>query len=169
MLLAAPAYWFALSPSTYGLLAVCLALAGLSDLLDGTLARRFSSDSQRRFGAGLDPVVDGIFFGSVAFGLALGGAYPLWLAFVVLLRYFVPVVAGGVLLASGRIARLQHTFFGQLSTAVIAVLLGSLALLRFFGQPSSSVVLVASVAVPLLTLMAWVDLGRAAVDLRRPR
>ena len=35
---------------------------------------------RRRLGGALDPVVDGIFFGAVALGLALGGAYPLWLA-----------------------------------------------------------------------------------------
>lgn len=168
-MLALPAFWFALRPSSSGLLAACVALAGLSDLLDGTLARRYSSQSERRLGGGLDPVVDGIFFGAVALGLALGGAYPLWLAVVVLLRYFGPVAVGGVLVLSGRLARLEHTFFGQVSTVVIALLLGLLALLRGFGQPVGSVLLVASVAIPLVTVLAWVDLGRAAVGLARPR
>jgi phosphatidylglycerophosphate synthase len=114
-------------------------------------------------------VVDGIFFGAVALGLAVGGAYPLWLAVVVVLRYFGPALVGLLLIVLGRLPDLRHTFFGQLSTALIAVLVGGVALLRGLGLPTSSIVLAGSVLIPLVTLLAWVELGRAAVDLRRPR
>ena len=51
--LAAPAVVYAVSPGHLGLLAVVLALAGLTDLVDGTIARRF--DRPSTFGGGLDP------------------------------------------------------------------------------------------------------------------
>jgi len=54
---------FALSPATFGLLAGVVALAGLSDLLDGAVARWFEDASP--LGGALDPVVDGLFFGAV--------------------------------------------------------------------------------------------------------
>lgn len=140
-----------------GLLAVCVALAGLSDLVDGTIARRFAAPT--RFGGALDPVVDGIFFGAVAVGLAAGGTYPWWLAAVVVARYVVPVLAGGVLLLVARRPTFTHSLFGQLSTTVIAVLLGGAALLRGLGQPSEAVVAVAVVAVPLVTVLGLAQLG----------
>jgi phosphatidylglycerophosphate synthase len=164
--LAVPAFWFALRPDAFGWLAATVALAGLTDLVDGALARRFGGPT--RLGAGLDPVVDGIFFGAVALGLAVGGAYPWWLAGVVVARYLVPALAGGVLILLRRLPALRHTFFGQLSTAMIAVLVGGVALLRGLGLPTSSIVLAGSLVIPTVTLLAWIELGRTAADLQRP-
>jgi cardiolipin synthase len=167
ILLAVPGFWFGLSPSGSGLpwLAVVVAIAGLSDLVDGTIARRF--DRPTRFGAALDPIADGIFYGSVAVGLAWGGVYPLWLAVVVVVRYLLPVVVGGVLVVLGRLPSFRHTFFGQLSTALIAVLLGGLALFRALGFPTFSLLVVAEVVIPLVSLLAWFELGITARGLAR--
>ena len=134
--------------------------------MDGTLARRLGKPT--RFGAGFDPVVDGIFFGAVALGLAAGGAYPWWLAGVVVARYLLPALAGGLLILLKRLPTLRHTFFGQLSTAMIAVLVGGVALFRGLGLATSSIVLAGSIVIPLVTLLAWLELSRAAVDLQRP-
>ena len=164
--LALPGFVYALTASSLGGLALVVALAGLSDLVDGTVARRTGNIS--RAGAALDPIVDGVFYGAVAIGLAVGGAYPLWLGVVVLVRYFVPVIAGGVLVAMGRLPRFRHTFFGQLSTTVIATLLGGIALFRGFGVDVRNIVLGAAILFPLLTLLAWVELARTARELSRP-
>ena len=118
-----------------------------------------------RFGGALDPFSDGVFFGAVAAGLAAGGTYPVWLAVVVVVRYLLPVVVGGVLMLLGRLPALRHTFFGQLSTALIAVLLGGVALLRWVGLPGGGVLLAAEVVVPVVTLLAWVELARTAREL----
>src|SRR5207248_10606485 len=74
--LAAPAFVYAVG-GRYAFLAVAVAIAGLTDLVDGTVARRFARPSN--FGGGLDPVVDGLFMGALCIGLALGGSFPLWL------------------------------------------------------------------------------------------
>jgi cardiolipin synthase len=168
IVLALPGYWFASRPSGLAGLALVVALAGLSDLVDGTIARRLARPT--RFGAALDPVADGVFYGAVAMGLAVGGAYPVWLALVVVARYLLPVLVGAVLLAQGQLfGELRHTFFGQLSTALIAVLLGGVALLRWGGLPTSGAVLGASVVIPAVTLLAWVELGREGAELARRR
>jgi hypothetical protein len=52
--LAAPALVYSLASNRLGFLAVVLALAGLTDLVDGTIARRFDKPSM--LGGGLDPV-----------------------------------------------------------------------------------------------------------------
>jgi phosphatidylglycerophosphate synthase len=155
--LALPALLYGLTPGSLGLLAVTVALAALSDLVDGTVARRFMA-GPTRFGGALDPVVDGIFFGAVAIGLAAGGTYPWWLAVVVLVRYFLPALVGGALLLLRREPTLSHTLFGQLATTVIGVLLGGAALLRGLGQDYGAVVRVAEVVVPLVTVLGFAQL-----------
>lgn len=164
--LALPGFVYALSGATLGGLALVVALAGLSDLVDGTVARRTGNIT--RAGAALDPIVDGVFYGAVAVGLALGGAYPLWLGLLVVARYAVPVLVGGILVARRRLPRLRHTFFGQLSTTLIATLLGGLALGRGLELDVSSVVRAATILIPLVTALAWVELGRTARELSRP-
>ena len=154
--LAGPALVYSVTPARLLELTVVVALAAVSDVLDGTVARRLGERS--RLGGALDPVVDGVLFGAVATGLAVGGAYPAWLAVVVVARYAVPAVAGAMLLAAGRRPALQHTRGGQASTLVIAVLLCALALARALGWPTDILLSVAAVALPLGAVGAFANL-----------
>jgi phosphatidylglycerophosphate synthase len=158
--LAAPALAYSVMPGRLGLLAVVLALAGLSDLVDGTIARRF--DKPSTLGGGLDPVVDGVLLGAVAIGLAVGGTIPLWLSLVIIARYLLPAVAGLVLLSTGRRPELRHTVSGQMSTALIIVLIGGICLFRFMNQDAANVVVGAEVVIPIATLATFIHLGWAA-------
>ena len=159
---AVPAGFYA-GHGLYGQLAVVVAIAGLSDLVDGTVARRVGSPTN--FGGGLDPVVDGVFLGALAFGLALGGAFPLWLALVVLGRYLLPALAGAVLLAMGRRPELHHTLTGQISTTLNLTLVGGVALLRGLGIDPGNLVIGAEIVLPIATIATFVHLAFA---LRRP-
>ncbi len=166
--LAAPALTYALTPGGFGGLAATVALAGATDLLDGTVARTFDRPTQ--LGGGLDPVVDGLFFGATAAGLAAGGAYPWWVFAVVAARYGLPALAGGVLLLLRRPVQLRHTFFGQVSTALIGVLLGWVALWRGFGLDPARIVSAAEVVIPVSAVLTFANLAwRARVPLPRPR
>ncbi|HEX9364688.1 MAG TPA: CDP-alcohol phosphatidyltransferase family protein [Candidatus Dormibacteraeota bacterium] len=157
--LAAPAFAYALT-GQFGLLAVTVAVAGLSDLVDGTVARRFAQPTH--FGGGLDPVVDGLFTGALCVGLALGGALPLWLALVVIARYLLPALGGGLLILLGRRPELRHTLTGQVSTVLILVLVGGVCLLRGLHQDASALLIGAEVAIPLATLATFVHLAWAS-------
>jgi len=154
--LAAPAFVYALA-GQFGLLAVTVAVAGVTDLVDGTVARRFERPSN--FGGGLDPVVDGLFMGALCIGLALGGTFPLWLALVVIARYLLPSLGGGLLLALGRRPELRHTLTGQVSTVLILVLVGGVCLLRGLHQESSGLLNAAEVVIPAATLATYVHLA----------
>jgi phosphatidylglycerophosphate synthase len=158
--LAAPALVYTLESDRLGFLAVVLALAGLTDLVDGTIARRFDRPSM--LGGGLDPVVDGILLGAVAVGLALGGIFPLWLAAVIVARYLLPALAGLVLLSTGRRPELRHSVSGQISTALIIVLVGGICLFRFMNQDASNVVVGAEIVIPIATIATFVHLGLLA-------
>lgn len=154
--LAAPALLYALTPGTLLPLAGVVTLAGVTDVVDGAVARRLERPT--RLGGGLDPVVDGLFFGALAVGLAAGQAYPVWLAALVIGRYALPALVGAVLLLLGRRPKLQHTPLGQASTLLIGVLLGGVALLRGLGQPVDLLLAVTEVVVPAAVLATFVNL-----------
>jgi cardiolipin synthase len=158
-----PALFYA-SAGMFGALAVVVALAGLTDLVDGTVARRFGSPTN--FGGGLDPVVDGLFMGSLGLGLALRGLFPIWLAAVVFARYLVPAIAGAILLAARKQLELRHTLAGQVSTTLNLVLLGGIALLRGLDQDPGNLVIGAEIVLPIAALATFVHLAFAAR--RRP-
>ena len=161
--LATPAAYYA-ARDEFGALAVVVAVAGVTDLVDGTVARRFKSPTN--FGGALDPVVDGVFAAALAFGLAFGGQFPIWLAVVVTARYFIPAIAGGVLLAAGRRLELRHTLTGQVSTVLNLVLLGGVALLRGLDQDPGNLVIGAEIVLPIATVATFIHLAFAAW--RRP-
>jgi phosphatidylglycerophosphate synthase len=165
--LAAPALYYSLASDQLGFLAVVLALAGLTDLVDGTIARRFDKPSM--LGGGLDPVVDGILLGAVAVGLAIGGIFPLWLAAVIVLRYLFPAVVALVLLSTGRRPELRHSVSGQISTALIIVLVGGICLFRFMNQDATNVVIGAEIVIPIATVATFVHLGLLARRSLAPR
>jgi phosphatidylglycerophosphate synthase len=154
--LAAPGLLFALTPRSFGFLAAAVALAGLTDVLDGLVARRWERTTA--LGGALDPLVDGVFFGAVAVGLAAGGAYPGWLAAVVVLRYALPAAGGALLLLAGRRPRLRHTPLGQVSTVLIAVLLGGMGLLKALGRDNALLLSVAELAIPVAALATFANL-----------
>jgi cardiolipin synthase len=92
MLMVAPAVW-ALMTSRYALALALVTVAGLSDALDGYLAKRY--DWRSRLGGLLDPLADKLLLVSLFVTLAWIGLVPVWLAAVVLGRDLV-IVSGGV-------------------------------------------------------------------------
>lgn len=100
---------------------LCL-VAGFTDLIDGSLAIRLGHES--RLGRVLDPVLDACFFSATGFALARWGLLPPWMAVLVALRYFIPVVGGlALLFIRGRSLPVRHTPWGQRSTLATAVAL----------------------------------------------
>jgi cardiolipin synthase (CMP-forming) len=158
--LAAPALTYSLVPGRIGLLAVVLAIAGLTDLVDGTIARRLVRPTM--FGGGLDPVVDGVLLGAVAVGLALGDIIPAWLAGVIVARYVVPAAVGLLLLTVHRRPELRHTLSGQVSTSLIVILVGGICLFRFMSQDAGNVVAGAEIVIPIATVATFIHLGWVA-------
>lgn len=90
IVLIGPAAWFLWHDQVWWALAL-IALAGLSDFIDGELARRFNW--RTRFGALADPTADKLLVVVVFAVLALQGHLPLWLLAVVIGRDLV-IVSG---------------------------------------------------------------------------
>src|SRR5665213_1799671 len=73
------------------LAAVALSIAGVTDYLDGFIARRFDQTSE--LGKFLDPAVDRLMTTGTLISLMVFGALPLWLGSLVLVREVVVSVA----------------------------------------------------------------------------
>jgi phosphatidylglycerophosphate synthase len=155
--LAAPALVYAMSPGGFGPLAVTVAIAGLTDLVDGTIARRTHAVSS--VGGGLDPIVDGMFIGAMGLGLTEAGAIPLWLAVVALARYVLPAAGGAVLVLRHTRVDFRHTVTGQISTTLNLVLIGGVALLRGLNLDPRNLVIGAEIVIPIATVVTFVHLA----------
>jgi cardiolipin synthase len=76
--------WLVLGPQADGWALTVLAASGVTDYLDGYLARRLHQTS--RLGEVLDPVADRLYILAVVIGLALRSVVPWWFAIVLPLR-----------------------------------------------------------------------------------
>jgi len=93
MLLVAPLVWLLMTGHFEAALVLAL-VAGISDWLDGWLARRFHWQS--RFGGMLDPLADKLLMIATYAALTWLGALPGWLFWLVVARDLA-IVTGGVL------------------------------------------------------------------------
>jgi cardiolipin synthase len=104
--------------------------AGLSDAIDGFIAKRF--DQRSRLGALLDPIADKTLLVSMYVTLGVAGHLPNWLVILVVFRD--ALIVGGFLLVTtlAHAMRWEPLFVSKLNTALqiglIAVVLGRLGL-----------------------------------------
>ncbi len=105
------------------------AIAGISDGLDGYIARRFDMCSE--FGAVIDPLADKVLIVSIYITLAIIEVIPAWLAIAVISRDIMIVMAFMVSWIMAQTMAVQPLFVGKVNTAVqivfAAVVLGGLA------------------------------------------
>ena len=124
--------------ATFGI----FALAGLSDAVDGWLARRRGGSA---LGAMLDPLADKALLVSMFVTLAVVGVLPDWLAILAVFRDL--VIIGG-LLVMWQLAmpvRIRPLLISKLNTALQLLLVGFALLLRGFDLHAE----------PLLTALIW--------------
>lgn len=120
--------------------------AGLSDALDGWLARRYGGNA---IGAMMDPVADKALLVTMYVTLAAVGVLPNWLAILVVFRDLL-IVGGVVVLAVlGHAITIQPLYISKLNTVLQIVLIGVTLLQTGFslGIPGLSAVVTWAVVV----------------------
>lgn len=100
---------------------VLMLIAGISDALDGFLARRFGWMS--KFGATLDPFADKVLVAAVFVVFTFQGHIPLWVAIIVLVRDFTIVAGAGVYKVLYEEVEISPTFVSKANTAMQIVML----------------------------------------------
>jgi cardiolipin synthase len=117
---------------------VVFVLAGLSDGIDGFLARRYAWRTE--LGAFLDPIADKLLLGGLFLALGLLSHLPAWLVIIVISRDV--LIIGAVILAwmMDRPLSMRPILISKLNTAAQIVLIGLvLAQLGFMPQAASAV------------------------------
>lgn len=105
--------WLILGPQADGWAIVLLVVAGVTDWLDGTIARATGQIS--RLGQLLDPLADRLYIIATLVGLLLRGIIPWWLVALLLLRDLMLLATVPALRARGLTALPVH-FLGKAAT-----------------------------------------------------
>jgi len=139
----------------YGLSLLLILVAGVSDGLDGYLAKRYGWQS--RLGGLLDPLADKLLLVSVFVALSLVGLVPLWLTGLVILRDLV-IVVGGVAFQL-RIGPVQPEPSVASKLNTVAQLLFALGVLagEQFGLPTHGVLIAAGATVLVTSVVSGLD------------
>ncbi|MBF0482711.1 MAG: CDP-alcohol phosphatidyltransferase family protein [Desulfovibrionaceae bacterium] len=130
------------------------AAAGLTDALDGTLARLLRQRSN--LGAMLDPLADKMLLVASFVCLAIQGLIPLWLAVIVVSRDI--IIVGGLLLLTfldiDVKSRIRPTFVSKLNTTAQMTLVAALLTDKAFDLGLG----------PLLPALIWTVAGLTAAS-----
>jgi cardiolipin synthase len=110
---------------------VVYALAAITDVVDGWVARRW--DQVTRLGTVLDPQVDIVFNLALFFALAGADLVPDWLFWVAALRYAILLVGSVCLYLFVGPVKIYSTLFGRLTGVVMTGLVALLLLLHALG------------------------------------
>ncbi len=100
--------WLVLGPQADGWAVALLILAGVSDWLDGKIARAWNQQS--RLGQVLDPAADRLYIAATVIGLAVRGIIPWWLVGLLVAR---EVMLGAALLV------LRQRGYGPLQVSLV--------------------------------------------------
>lgn len=134
---------------------VLFVIAGLSDGLDGFLAKRYNWYT--RLGALLDPVADKLLVAGTFITLALTQSIPVWLAAAVILRDLV-IVAGAI--AYNFVVKPvqgEPTRISKLNTALQLLFLVFVLSRNAFGWPDEIAVTLLGAAVLTTVVISGVD------------
>jgi cardiolipin synthase len=126
--------------------------AGVSDALDGFIAKRF--DCRTRLGALLDPAADKALLSSVYVALGIAGLLPNWLVILVVFRD-VTIIGGFVLFQTiGAPRKFDPLYISKVNTlvqiALVSYVLGRLG----FGFPDGELTNVLVVMTAVTTLLS---------------
>ena len=139
----------------YRLALACFVIAGLSDGLDGLLARRF--DWASKLGKVLDPVADKLLLMTVFILCAWRGLTPWWLAGAAVVRDL--TIGGGAILFRALVGPLhgQATGISKINTLVQLVYLVSVMTHAIWDRPPRELVNVLVGVVLVTTVLSGAD------------
>ena len=147
----------------YGLAFWILVAAGISDALDGFIAKRF--DRRTRLGALLDPVADKAML--IGIYVTLGVAHQLWASLVILVVLRDVMIVGGFLLI--QVFAVPKLYISKLNTGVQIILVGFVLARLGLGASAGWPDLVLSLVVAATTIVSGLSyLVRWARILARP-
>ena len=168
-LVIAPYLFWLLWRREYGISFGLCFIAGMTDALDGVLARRLGAAS--RLGAYLDPVADKIFLGGAFLTLALGGVVEMWFAILVLARDVLILGFVALAVAFTSLRDFPPSVWGKWSTALQIAFMATLLahLVGWFGVEPVIVLKWITAALTAWSALHYAWLGRIMLTGASPR
>ena len=140
---------------------VTFAVAGLTDMLDGIIARR--SGQQSSLGAWLDPMADKLLAVSTFIvltvpGLGLANRLPIWLTVLIITRDVVIVATVAIVNLAVGPRTFRPSIFGKIATATYMMTVVVAMLFNYLGRHSAIVdaFIWASLAITLLSSLHYI-------------
>lgn len=135
-------------------------LAGITDLLDGYIARKY--DMVTKWGTVIDPLADKLMQITVVVCLTIGGYIPVWLPIVIIAKEGLMILGGLTLYFGGEQVIVPANMYGKLATVVfyLGILLISLEI-------SKTVSLFAIIAIIVFMTMAFLNYYRMFREIHR--
>ena len=129
------------NPSFKWIALLIFAVASLTDMLDGMIARKYNLITN--FGKFADPLADKMLVGSAMICLSVLGWVPVWMTLIIIIREF--IISGFRLIAAEKGKVIAAGWWGKWKTAVtmIAIIL-QIIVLNDMGFPGSAADEVAS-------------------------
>lgn len=144
-------------------------IAGLSDGLDGFLARQFGWTSQ--FGAMIDPMADKLLMVLTYLALAYLGHLPVWLVAIVIGRDLIIICGWIIYRCLIEEPIYSATFISKLNTVAQLLLVTLVIFNQVYGMIDQIIITVFIYVVALLTLLSLLDYirlwGRQAYLVKR--
>src|SRR5271168_1971059 len=125
-----PIFLIAIEYERYALALGILVAAGVSDALDGLLARGLNQKTP--LGAYLDPIADKLLLSSSYFVLALKGKIAWWLTILVLGRDVILLTASAAILVTVGYRPFPPSIWGKITTTLEILLVLLVILLKVF-------------------------------------
>jgi cardiolipin synthase len=120
---ACPILVLLLHERSYELALYLFIAAGITDGLDGYIAKKF--DCVTSFGAVLDPIADKLLIASAYIMLAILGDIPFWLLIAVMFRDLVIIVGYLILVVMGHDVPMRPTYMSKINTFMQISLMGA--------------------------------------------
>ena len=167
-LLAAPALVFLLAHGAFAYAFALFVVAGLSDAVDGYLAKRLAPGS--RLGAYLDPAADKLLMLAAFLTLAAMGIVPRWLTALVIARDLAIIFGLVVIRAYALAVPMSPLPIGKVSTAVQVGYIALVLLRLTSGFEGPALLSAVAILVAVVTAASWIAYGQVlfrAFTLRR--
>ena len=137
-LAALPFFLFSIADGRFGIALVIFVIAGISDGIDGYLARRF--DMKSALGAYLDPIADKLLMMSSYLFLAVPSfpavvKVPVWLAVMVISRDLLLMTVALLLILSSSVRQFPPTWLGKVTTVTLIVTVLFVLCANLWGWP----------------------------------
>jgi cardiolipin synthase len=158
-LAALPFFLLSIAEGRFGIALGLFVAAGISDGVDGYLARRFQMNSA--LGAYLDPIADKLLLMSSYLFLAIRSypttvKVPIWLAMLVLSRDFLMMLVALLLILTSNKRRFPPTWLGKVTTVTLIVTLVIVLCANVWTWPQA-IVLIAFGAAATGTVLSGFD------------